>query len=68
MATLADLEAIEKAINTGAMKVKYQDREVTYNSLTDLYQIRDNIKAELGLIESKLMKPVRIQAVFDSGL
>lgn len=67
MATPADLEAIEKAINSGATKVKYQDRELTYNSLDDLYRVRDNIKAELGLIPNN-KKPVRVQAIFDSGL
>ncbi|MFZ9921955.1 MAG: phage head-tail joining protein [Candidatus Nanopelagicaceae bacterium] len=67
MATLADLTAIEAAINSGATKVKYQDREVTYNSLAELYKIRDNLKQELGL-STNGKRPYRIQAVFDSGL
>jgi hypothetical protein len=67
MATLADLTAIEAAINSGATKVKYQDREVTYNSLAELYKIRDSLKQELGL-STNGKRPYRIQAVFDSGL
>ena len=67
MATFADLTAIENAINLGALKVKYQDREVTYNSLSELYKIKNAIKDELGL-NTNGSKPYRIQAVFDSGL
>jgi len=67
MATLADLTAIEAAINSGATKVKYQDREVTYNSLAELYKIRDSLKQELGFYRA-WKRPYRIQAVFDSGL
>jgi hypothetical protein len=65
-ATQADLDAINKAIYSGTTKVKYQDREVTYNSLEALYQIRDSIKQELGL--SSVKRPIRAQVIFDSGL
>lgn len=47
--TQSDLDAINKAIATGALKVKYNDREVTYRSLDELLQARDLIKRALGL-------------------
>lgn len=62
----ADLAALEKAINTGAKRVKYQDREVTYASTQELYRIRDDIKRQLGTLNSS--SPNRAQGVYDSGL
>lgn len=47
--TQADLSAIEEAIATGAMKVRFADnREVTYRSLAEMRSIRDEIAAALG--------------------
>lgn len=47
--TMSDLAAIERAIATGALKVKYKDREVQYSSLTDLFRAKAAIEKELGL-------------------
>jgi hypothetical protein len=47
--TQTQLEAIEKAIAEGVLKVKYENKEVEYRSLDDLLKLRDLIKAELGL-------------------
>lgn len=66
MATQADLDAIEKAINSGVTRVKYQDREITYASMDSLFKIRDKLRLELGLTTE--VRPVRAQMVFDSGL
>lgn len=46
--TQSQLTAIEAAIALGAMKVKYEDREVTYHSLAEMLRLRDMMRAELG--------------------
>lgn len=43
-----DLDAIEKAIASGALKVKYADKEVNYRSLDEMLKIRDQIRRALG--------------------
>ena len=46
----SDLDALDKAIATGAMEVRYSDgRQVRYRSLAELRNIRDQIRTELGL-------------------
>lgn len=60
-----DLTAIEEAIATGATLVKYQDRTVQYNSLTDLLKARELIRDELGLTNAK---GNRRYAAFSKGL
>lgn len=47
--TQTDLDAIENAIKSGTLRVKYSDKEVTYRSLDELLKIRDLIKKDLGL-------------------
>lgn len=49
--TLEQLSAIEEAIASGALEVKYIDRSVKYNSLTDLLRARDLIRAGLGMTD-----------------
>lgn len=46
--TTDDLTAIETAIKSGTLRVKYADREVMYRSLDELVRIRDMIKDDLG--------------------
>lgn len=46
--TQAQLDAINEAISSGTLSVKYQDKEVTYRSLEELLRIRDTIKKALG--------------------
>lgn len=47
----ADLVAIEKAMATGARKVRFADnREVEYRTLADMRSIRDEIAAAIGAI------------------
>ena len=47
--TSADLVALDKAIATGATKVRFADnREVTYRSLSDMWAIRREIAAALA--------------------
>jgi hypothetical protein len=44
----AGLAAIEEAIAGGFLKVRYDDKEVTYRSLSELLQVRDLIRSRLG--------------------
>ncbi len=45
--TVAQLEAIETAITSGTLKVRYADKEVTYHSLAELRALRTDMRAEL---------------------
>lgn len=45
--TLTQLAAINTAIASGTLKVRYADKEVTYHSLTELMAARDLIRSEL---------------------
>lgn len=47
--TLAQLEAIETAIASGSLTVRYADKMRTYRSLDDLLRIRSTIRQALGL-------------------
>lgn len=47
--TEAGLSALEKAIAEGVLKVKYQDKEVTYRSLDEMLTLRGVMRAELGI-------------------
>lgn len=47
--TQADLAKLEKAIASGALKVKYQDHEVTYRSLAEMMTARETIRRSLGV-------------------
>jgi len=47
--TQEDLTKLEAAIAGGALRVKYKDREVTYRSLAEMLQLRDQMRNDLGL-------------------
>lgn len=61
----ADLDAIEEAIVSGVLTVKYSDKEVTYRSLNELIKVRELIRESLGLTNSASQ---RILSEFDRGL
>ena len=48
--TQEQLDALESAIASGELRVKYGDppREVEYRSMTDLMRARDTVRASLG--------------------
>lgn len=48
--TQTQLDAIEVAIASGTTKVRYENKEVNYASLSELIRVRDLIRKELGLI------------------
>ena len=48
--TAADLTAIDDAIKSGALSVRYQDgRQITYRSTDDLIRTRDLINNEVAV-------------------
>ena len=47
--TQAQLDALEAAIATGALRVTYQDKSVQYHSLEDMLLLREAMRRELGL-------------------
>lgn len=51
--TWADVAALDKAIATGALKVRFADnREVTYRSISDMWAIRrEMVSAIMGGID-----------------
>jgi hypothetical protein len=46
--TQADLDAINKAISSGAKRVRFQTHEVEYQSVDEMLRVRDIIMADLG--------------------
>ena len=63
--TQIQLTALENAIAQGALTVKYQDKTVTYRSLSEMLQLRETMKKELGLTGSQYQ---RIKPEFSKGL
>lgn len=49
--TQDDLDRIEKAIATGALRVEYNDRTVVYKSNKELFEAREMIRRALGLVK-----------------
>lgn len=47
--TQEQLTALETALAQGTLKVKYSDKEVTYRSLTEMRELRNLMRRELGL-------------------
>jgi hypothetical protein len=48
MFTQDQLNALDEAIAQGALTVKYADKEVTYRSLSDMFQLRGQMQKELN--------------------
>jgi hypothetical protein len=46
--TQADLDAVNRAISTGAKRVRFQTHEVEYQSVDDLMRVRSAILSDLG--------------------
>ena len=46
--TQAELDAIKKAYATGALTVKYEDRSVTYRSLSEMERIIARMEQDLA--------------------
>jgi hypothetical protein len=61
--TQADLEALRKAIATGALRVRQGDRDVTYRSLAEMQQVEQMMLRSLGQA-----KATRLYPTYGSGL
>lgn len=62
--TQSDLEAIEKAIATGARECWYGDKRVAYRSLDEMIRTRDMIRESLNLKDENT---TRVFTRFDKG-
>jgi hypothetical protein len=63
--TSADLTRIERAIRSGALRVSYGDgKSVSYRSLDEMFAIRNQIAASLGLNRG----PIRRVAASSKGI
>lgn len=51
--TTENLTALVNAIATGARKVKYADKEVTYNSLDDMLKLKKLMENDLGISSTR---------------
>lgn len=65
--TVTQLEAIESAIASGELTVRYDGKEVTYRSMDDLIKARDVIKGELVAAGTITGTPRRSYAVHSRG-
>ncbi len=63
--TQSQLDALEAAIAQGTTKVKYQDREVDYRSLSEMMQLLTFMKVSMGLATNKIKSK---KAEFSKGL
>jgi len=54
--TQAHLEAIEEAIAGGYLKVKYEDKEVTYQSMEQMLKARAMIMSSLAATTSPVVR------------
>jgi len=61
----SDYDALTKAIAQGATSVRYGDRQITYRSLAEMLQLRQQMAAELGLNSSRIARKF---ASYSSGL
>lgn len=62
--TLADVTALRDALKTGTLRVQYQDKAITYRSVSEMMQVLRLMEQELGLKR----RTSRVKAEFDKGL
>lgn len=62
--TQATLDALDEAIASGHLRVKYADKEVQYRSMDELLRARAHVAKQLGQTNSRQ----RILTNFDKGL
>ena len=69
MATVTELEALERAIYRGARTVEFSDaggtHKVSYHSLEEMLRVRDQLRQALGLPATGRGDTM---AVYDKGL
>jgi hypothetical protein len=65
--TVSQLEAIEKAIASGTLRVRYDGKEVQYQDMNSLMSARNMIRSELianGLLHSLPVRGISTVAEF----
>lgn len=62
--TTEQLEKLDEALSQGVLKVKYADKEVTYQSTPDMLRLRNLMATELGLVDNS---SGRVYTSFDKG-
>jgi hypothetical protein len=63
--TQTDLDNLEKAIRTGARKVKHGDEEIEFRSLREMQSLRREMRKSLGIADGRTS---RRTAVASKGL
>lgn len=61
----SDYDALNAAIAQGATSVRYGDRQITYRSLAEMLQLRQQMAGELGLNSGRIARKF---ASYSSGL
>jgi hypothetical protein len=64
--TKTDLDAIDRAIASGARVVQFADHRTEFRSIEELYAARDKIAAEIAINENQRMPP-RIRRIAHGG-
>lgn len=57
--TQTDIDALKKAIGTGALRVQFADREVTYRSLKEMREVLAMMRDEVDEASGTKVRPVR---------
>lgn len=63
----AKLETLEDAMTSGTLRVKYADREVWYQSVSEMMKARSLLVSKIDKLKNK-SRPQRIQACTDKAL
>ena len=58
------LDELEKALFSGTLKIKYQDKEQEFRSVNEMTRLRETLKRELGIQKKKR----RVNASHSKGL
>lgn len=66
--TTEQYTALIGAIAEGALRVKYQDKEVEYRSLTEMLKLKTLMETELGIAGDNNLGTRRAVGVYGSGL
>jgi hypothetical protein len=65
--TKADLDELDAAIVSGALKVKYADREITYQTIPDMIRARALIERKIAIDQGEASSGRRF-AAFSKGM
>jgi hypothetical protein len=58
LATIEELEALQKGIASRVKKVKFKDQEIEYHSIDEMVKRINIIKKELGYVKKKNRKVI----------